>query len=432
MAFLSLFILINVNGQSLKTDSLEKLLFELPDVIFKKLEPSPNFESTYLIKIKQPIDHNDLSKGIFYQKVYLTHKGFDRPTVIVTEGYSMWENSDYELTELLNANQIKVEHRYFGDSKPDTMNYCYLNLKQSVADLHYVRKLFSEIYSEKWILTGLSKGGVTAIVYRYFYPEDIDVCVPFVAPIITSNNDQRFTSFLDSIFGDECSDKIKSLQTKLLKNRDRVIQLIQFYVLGTKNNYNRLTIEQAFEYAVLEFPSCLIEYSSCEEIPDLEESIEKTTKYFLKVSKIHWYSDEFLKNFDSYFYQAVTEIGGYGYDTKELEHLLVAFTIDQDPRLIQAPLNISIKYDGKLMNDVLEWLNTEGDKFIHIYGERDFWTAGAVPQNENVDSEWFFIKNKHHENTRISEMSEIERKRLISTLENWLSFEIEDIFYNKE
>ena len=125
-------------------------------------------------------------------------------------------------------------------------------------------------------------------------------------------------------------------------------------------------------------------------------------------------------------------MGGYGYDIKELKNLLVAFPVDQDPRLIQAPLNIRVNYDGKLMNDVLEWLNTEGDKFIYIYGASDFWTAGAVPENNNIDSEWFFIKDKHHENTRISEMSEIERKRLISTLENWLSLEIEDKFQNEE
>ncbi|MFC2121929.1 S28 family serine protease [Bacteroidota bacterium] len=432
MAFLSLIILINVNGQSLKIDSLEKLLFELPDVIFKKLEPFPNFKSTYLIKIKQPIDHEDLSKGFFYQKVYLTHKGFDQPTLMVTEGYAMWENSDYELTELLNANQIKVEHRYFGDSKPDTLDYKYLNLKQASADLHNVRLVFNEIYRGKWISTGLSKGGVTAIVYRYFYPEDIDVCIPYVAPIITSNNDQRFITFLDTVFDADCNDKIKSFQIKLLENRDRILPLVNFYILGAKSNYNYLTIEQAFEYSVLEYPSALLEYSSCEEIPGNGESIETITKHFLTVTKMHWFSDEFINNFRSYFYQAVTEIGGYGYNTKNLENLLVAIPVDQAPRLIVAPDNMIVNYDGKLMNDVIEWLNAEGDRFIYIYGTRDYWSAGAVTPNENVNSEWFFMKDKNHENAIISEMTDSELERFISTLENWLSLEIENIFLNKE
>ncbi len=442
MAILIFYLIMSVDGQVLNkedivangnsltkemkdTEFLEKLLFELPDVIFNKVEPSPGFESTYLLKIKQPIDHNDLSKGFFYQKVLLTHQGFDRPTVMVTEGYSMWENSDYGLTKLLNVNQIEVEHRYFGDSKPDTMNYSYLNLKQVAADLHYVRQLFNDIYRGKWISTGLSKGGATAIVYRYFYPEDIDVCVPVVASIPTSNNDQRFITFLDTIFGADCSDKIKSFQIKLLENRDRILPFVNFYVLGTKSNYNYLTIEQVFEYAVLEYPSSLLEYSSCEEIPGNGESIEAITKHFLTVIKMHWFSDEFINYIGPYIYQAVTELGGYGYNTKGLEDLLVSIPIDQALRLIVDPDKMWVKYDGRLMNDVIEWLKTEGDKFIYIYGEKDYWSAGAITQNENVDSEWFFMEDKRHEDARIPEMTELELKRLISTLENWLSLKIE-------
>jgi len=49
-----------------------------------------------------------------------------------------------------------------------------------------------------------------------------------------------------------------------------------------------------------------------------------------------------------------------------------------------------------LNKDVLEWLNTKSDKLIHIYGARDYWTAGAVTPNNNIGSEWFFVKDKDH------------------------------------
>lgn len=449
IAFLSLIILINVSWQSLKkdvqvgnwnpsskektgTNDLEKLLYELPDVIFKKLEPSPSFERTYLIKIKQPIDHDDVSKGFFYQKVFLTHKGFDRPTVIVTEGYAMWENSDYELTELLNANQIKVEHRYYGESMPDSVEYRYLSFEQAAADYHYVQQLFSRIYKGKWISTGHSKGGVGAIIYRYFYPDDIDVCVPLAAPIILSNSDQRFIAFLDTIFGADCSDKIRSFQIRLLENRESILPLIELYALGAKLKFTYLSLEQAFEYAVLEYPSCLLEYSSCEEIPDDDESIPNIVKHFLTVLKFEWFGDEFRNNFSSFFYQAATEMGCYAYNTNGLENLLV---VAAQPISFIAPHRTSIKYDGRLMNDVIEWLNAKGDKFIYVYGAMDYWSAGAVPQNKDVDSEWFFLKDKRHLETletNVSEMTDSERKKMISILENWLSLEIEDIFHNKE
>ena len=146
--------------------------------------------------------------------------------------------------------------------------------------------------------------------------------------------------------------------------------------------------------------------------------------------KIQWFSDEFLKNSSSYFYQAATEMGGYGYDTKGLEDLLVAIPIDQDPRSLAVPNNMSVSYDGKLMTEVLEWLNAEGHKFIYLYGTRDYWSAGSVPPNKHVDSEWFFLKDKRHSETNVSEMTDSERKRMISILKNWLSLDIEDIFEN--
>ena len=83
-------------------------------------------------------------------------------------------------------------------------------------------------------------------------------------------------------------------------------------------------------------------------------------------------------------------------------------------------------FDGQLLNDVNLWLNTNGDKFIYIYGGNDTWSASAVPTNDNVDSEWFILKGKHHGNARIKSMTPDEQKRLTSTLEKWLSIKIEN------
>ena len=138
------------------------------DVIFKKIDTRQD-HITYELKIKQPIDHSDPSKGFFYQKAYLTHKGFDRPTVIITEGYNRDQNRVYELTDLLQANQLNVlEHRFFGESMPQPADYTYLNLRSDRRPASYQATVW-EIYSKKWVSTGISKGATT-IFYRYFYP----------------------------------------------------------------------------------------------------------------------------------------------------------------------------------------------------------------------------------------------------------------------
>ena len=160
---LLLFFFGFLNIISAQTENIEAKLSAFPDLVFKKIETAENFKATYELKIKQPLDHSDSSKGFFHQKVFLSHKGFDRPTVMITEGYSRSKNKIYELTKFINANQIDIEHRFFGSSMPDTLNYGYLNLKQATADLHHIKELIGNLYLKKWISTGISKGGATTI-----------------------------------------------------------------------------------------------------------------------------------------------------------------------------------------------------------------------------------------------------------------------------
>ena len=416
-----------------QTQNLEKLLFELPDVIFEKIETTGDFESTYELKIKQPLDHTDASKGFFYQKAFLTHKGFNRPTVIVTEGYNRDKNRVYELTELLSANQIDVEHRFFGESIPDSLNYKYLNLKQATADLHHIKQLFGKIYSKKWISTGISKGGATTIFYRYFYPDDVDVSVPYVAPINNGFEDQRIYTFLDTIGTDDCHKKIKSFQVRLLKNRDKALPLLKFYNMGAKANYTYLTMDQAFEYAVLEYPFSFWQYGhSCDEIPNDGASLEDSVEYLISVSNMTFFSDASIKDLGPHYYQSATEMGYYGYETKDFEGLLMALPTNTNPHATFLPNKMKATFDGQILNDVNNWLKTKGNKFIYINGAIDTWSATAVRPNKNVDSEWFFLDGKHHGNARIKEMNDSDKERFIRTLEKWLSLKIENTLPNKK
>ena len=114
----------------------ERQLFNLPDLSFEKIDTPEGWAAAYELRIRQPIDPDNPDLGHFYQRVFLTHQSPDQPTVIVTEGYNRSRNRLYELTRLLDANQIMVEHRYTGESVPEQMDWQYLNLKQATADLH--------------------------------------------------------------------------------------------------------------------------------------------------------------------------------------------------------------------------------------------------------------------------------------------------------
>lgn len=423
LTIIAIGICSQINGQP---QNFERSLFNLPDISFKKIETPNGYEAAYELKVKQPLDHFDLSKGFFYQKVLLSHKGNDHPVVLITQGYSIRGSKTHELSELLNANQIDVEHRFFGESKPDSMDYDYLNLKQVTADLHHINQLFKQIYSAKWISTGISKGGVTTILYRYYFPEDVDVGIPYVAPLQNSFEDKRIYAFLDTMGTEECRQKIKSLQVRLLQNRDKVLPLIKFFSKGAKRNFSYLTFEQAFEYAILEYPFTFWQWNAnCVDIPTNETSLEEAVEYFLEIDPMSYFTDKEIGYGGPHYYQAATELGYYGFETNKFKGLLKALPTDVNAHATFLPNKMKVSFDGTLLRNVSEWLQSSGDKFIYIYGALDTWSACAVPTQENVESEWFFLKGKHHGTARIANMNAEERQKFIKILEKWISIEID-------
>ena len=120
--------------------------------------------------------------------------------MIVTEGYgagyALRPTYREELSELFDANMIFVEHRYFLESTPEPCDWQYLTAENSAEDLHAVTTAFKTLYPGKWISTGISKGGQTSLLYRVFFPDDVDVSVPYVAPLCYAREDGRHEPFL--------------------------------------------------------------------------------------------------------------------------------------------------------------------------------------------------------------------------------------------
>lgn len=410
---------------SAQKQNIEDILQNLPNVTFEKMTNSGTIGTTYKLRVKQPIDHSDPQKGFFYQKVYLTHNNFDRPTVIHTQGYQVNANRTHEITSLLNANEINVEHRFFGESKPDFLDYSYLNLKQVAADLHHIRTLFHTVYSNKWVSTGISKGGSTTIFYKYFYPKDVDASVSYVAPLTNTYEDKRIYEFLDTVGTKACREKIRNFQVRLLKNRKKVIPLLQTYSKRVGWKYSYLSIEKAFEFAVLEYPFTFWQWGhECAQIPKEELSLEEAVDYFLKIDPLSLFTDGLIEKYGSHYYQAASEMGYYGYNIEDFKDWLVALATDRNPHATFLPNKMKVNFDGQLLKKVHTWIQSQGNNLIFIYGTKDTWTACAVPEKNDLDAEWFFMKGKHHGNARIRHMNRSNYKKVCLTLERWLDVSI--------
>lgn len=418
---LSFTLLIAISLQA--QDEIEKALFELPDIIFKQIETKASYEACYELRIKQPIDHNDPSRGYFYQRAYLSHMSFDAPNLIVTNGYGRPSNNITELASLLGANQINVEHRYFLESVPDEMDYDYLNFEQVTADLHKINTLFRKIYDGPWVSSGISKGGTTTIFYRYFYPDDVDVSVPYVAPVNLSDEDPRIYTFLDTIGSEQCRADIYEYQRDLLTNAEEYKSFLKWFAKGKGLEFNYLSFDEAFEYAVLEYPFSFWQYGrDCSKIPSPDADTESKLNYFLDIVGLQFFSDSDMKSYASHYYQSGTQMGYYGYETEDFDGLLKYLPMDPHPSAVFMPDKMKKPFDASLTTKVFEWTK-KAENMIYINGALDTWSATAAPPSDN-NSLYYFLEGKHHATARIASMNREEKDMMIAKLEEWLEIDI--------
>ena len=179
--------------------------------------------------------------------------------------------------------------------------------------------------------------------------------------------------------------------------------------------------------AVLEYPFAFWQWGhSCSEIPSEESTLEESVEYFMKIDPLSLFNDALIEKYGSHYYQAATEMGYCGYEIKDFKKYLVSIPTNTNPHATFLPEKMPAEFDGELLKKVHEWLDSDGNEFIYIYGVNDTWTSCAVPESSSVDAEWFFMYGKHHGNARIRNMNDSNKERLISALENWLSLKIDN------
>ena len=416
------FALENQFSKEISSDSLKRRIEQLPNIKDLQRLESGQFKDKYVLYIEQPISHEDPSLGTFRQRVFVMHAGLDRPTVLVTEGYgaSYAANPKYreELSKLFNTNVIFVEHRYFLESTPKPLDWQYLTAENSAYDLHNVTMIFKEIYKKKWIATGISKGGQTALIYRAFFPADVEITVPYVAPLCKSAEDGRHEPFIANFAGTpEQRAKILDFQKEILKRRASLQP--KFDSLCTAKGYQfNLPNEEIYDYTVLEFSFSFWQWgSNSDAIPSVKASDNELFSYFIKLCSPDYFIKE--SSTSAFFVQAGRELGYYGYDIKPFEGLLKIKSTKGYLTKLFLTEESRFKFDSKLYKKLSKFVATTDSKMIFIYGEFDPWSAVKVnePKSNNVV---VVIDPKGSHRSRISTLPEETRKMVLSLIERWL------------
>jgi hypothetical protein len=415
---LVLFTLVFQSYFGFSQTALKTKLIELfPNATITQISNLTGYTESYQLILDEPLDHNHPEIGTFKHYVYLSHVDYNKPMVIETHGYNTG-NIKSEVSKLLNTNQVAVEYRFYGKSRPNPIPWEYLTNEQAVADYHDITVKLKELYKGKWISTGISKGGETALIYKAKYPNDVNISVPYVAPVINTLEDSRTTDRINTNGTVDCRSKIVAFQRSLLINRTAVMAEFTKYATNYGVSYTEVPMEEALEYATLEFPFSFWQWGgNCSSIPSSNASASQLFSFLNTIVGVDFYGDEKYNEYLPSFYQHMTELGYYGFDLIPVQDLL---TIVKSPTNMRfAPKNTPV-YNPDYIKEVRNYLETKGDKIMYIYGGNDPWGACFVTPDPKLDYKMMVLPGGSH-STRIGSFPLQDQSQIMSTLNKWLA-----------
>lgn len=417
-----LFLLLLLPLSSSASEDLKAFIKkQFPEAVITSSEAKYHYRFQYEVIIQQWLDHDDHSKGTFPQRIILSHYLKSSPMLMVTEGYNAGPRH-YELSEILNSNQLIVEYRFFGKSKPSNVDYDYLTNAQAMKDLHRINRAFKKYYRKEWVSTGISKGGTTCMYYKATYPRDVKVAIPYVAPLPKAREDKRTDALIATVGDDGCREKLFDFQKHALSIQDSLLAFAQKNAEENDLTFNRIEgVEKAIEYAILEYTFSFWQMGhDCADIPT-NTSAKATYESIKNIVGIDFYSDGVIAYYEPAFYQFMTENGYYGFMNDHLREELQHVKIYDNA--IFAPRDVDLSYDPTYNNWVRKRLDKKAKRMLIIQGEYDPWAALTyVPVNEEKVK--LFVKEGGSHRVRIKDFSKQEQRTMYNILGMWLKAEV--------
>ncbi|MBR5034610.1 MAG: aminopeptidase [Bacteroidales bacterium] len=418
LAFVSIFCAI-----SLKAQSLEEQFAALPSVKKVEVLEKGEFEAKYLLWFEQPVSYKDASKGVFLQRVFVGNVCTDSATVFVTEGYGAeYASRDRyrdELSRMFNLNNVVVEHRYFAPSAPETVDWKYLTAKNEARDLHRIISELKSIYHGKWIDTGISKGGQNSVIFRAFYPDDVDITVAYVGPFCRGVEDGRHEPFIAANGSSEADrEAVRGFQEEFLRRRATIQPKLDS--LCKANGYEfRIPMEEVYDMCALEFSFAFWQWGMpVERIPSNSASDNEFLNFMNAVSGPDYWQVE--NPHAPFFVMAAKELGYYGYDVEPFKDLLTIKSTKGYLHKIFLPEDAKeVKFNRALSRKLDRFIRRNKCNIIFIYGEYDPWSAVRAGDKHSATNHIFIQPGGSHR-ARISTFDEATQAEIKGIIAGWL------------
>lgn len=237
--------------QNLNKDLVDSIVPYAPN------KTAPEY-SSYLIYYHQPLSHANPQGAQTPMRALLTVDNRQKPTEAVNHVYFSGYNimTDYlaapdsllkasdedDATEILfryRANWIQPEHRYFAFSAPEKCwtNLDYCTAAEATEDFHALIEGLKKVFKGKWVISGVSKGGITTAIQHAYHPEDADIFLPYAAPFFDTDRDTLMQKYwYNNGWDQKLLDMYMGIRRTVLQNKSTVYPIFEKMNAGNNSS----------------------------------------------------------------------------------------------------------------------------------------------------------------------------------------------------
>ena len=216
--------------------------------------------TTYIIYYNQPLKHAVVGSPRFHMRALLTVDNTVDATNAINHVYCSGYNIDSESLESpdstfansvncsneiahrYKANFIQIEHRYFQYSAPDK---CWEQLddcraEEAAQDFHALFDALKKVFKGKWVMSGVSKGGTTTLLQHMFFPNDMDMFVPYAAPFFDTDRDRDMQKYwYENGWSKEFRDIFSNIRRKCINGIEKIFPIYLKVNIGEEDTQER-------------------------------------------------------------------------------------------------------------------------------------------------------------------------------------------------
>lgn len=350
------------------------------------------------IQFAQSIDHAQPTPQ-FVQHALLVHRSCSAPTLVGDPGYATSTFYDNELSVLYQTNVLWIEHRYQGRSVPAGADWSWtaLTIENGANDVHRIISELKKLYTGRWVSTGSSKGGITATYHRYFFPDDVDGTVAYVAPASRARIDGAYQTYVSTTLPTDCAQAVRDVQVAgLTTRRDVTLAALAPYV-GTANApYALEAILDSLDWRFWQYsgePYCNMVPTDASsdgtfvafviDISDIGEPTAPTTRLSAGALDYEWLTEQ---GFPLQVGAHVAPLLVNPVAKRTLEESFVA-------RFPEVPLPF---YNGSVTAATRAWVRDQAEHLVLVYGQYDPWSGAALDAPVQPTSGLFVVPAGTH------------------------------------